>query len=299
VSATVGGRVIPLTLVAGTPTAGTWRGSVGSLPAGSWPVAFAAVTEKGNQPSLAGPTLTVGAPVATPAPTPPRPAPTSSVDATDPPGSGPGAGPGAGASVAPQPTAAPSAAAAPSEPHPISGAPSSPPPSHATPAPTRSAGERGGETGTGPSAPPEGGGAPAPGQSAGSAPERSPTGAGRALSQAAELNPWLAPLAAICAAGAALIGLYLLLGRRRSDGDETAVPLAAMAPLPGAPTRDEASELLVRRTLRRARVRLPEDPIVAAIGIDDDAPPDAATPDGPRAMERSAASGRRRAVRRD
>lgn len=288
VAATVGGRMVPLTLVAGTPTSGTWRGSVGSLPAGSWPVTFAAVTEKGNQPSLVGPILAIDPPMATPppptpAPTPPRPQPTSSVDATDP-------GPGSGPSLAPGATAVPSTASAPSEPVPAGGG-ASPPPPPAAPASPASA-RQGGESGSTPGAPAEAGGAASQGEAPAS-PTRSPTGAGRELSQPAELNPWLAPLAVASAAGAALIGVYLFLGRRRAD-DESVIPHAAMAPVPGPQASDEATELLTRRTLRRARVRLPEDPIVAALGIDDD-PGEVS----PQATKPSAASGTRRAARRD
>ena len=58
----------------------------------------------------------------------------------------------------------------------------------------------------------------------------------------------------------AVIGTALLiLGRRRPA--EERVPIAA-------PER-RTDALLERRTLRRARVRLGDDPIVAAMGVDD------------------------------
>jgi hypothetical protein len=80
------------------------------------------------------------------------------------------------------------------------------------------------------------------------------------------------------AAGAALLALLagaLLVAilRRRSRLEEEAEALA----LPS-----ETAALLERRVLRRARVRLPEDPIVSALGIrprDDDDEPSRGAPD--------------------
>jgi hypothetical protein len=66
-----------------------------------------------------------------------------------------------------------------------------------------------------------------------------------------------------------------------------------MAPVHESPASNEASELLVRRTLRRARVRLPEDPIVAALGLEEEA-----DDTDPAATEPSAVSRTRRGARR-
>jgi hypothetical protein len=79
------------------------------------------------------------------------------------------------------------------------------------------------------------------------------------------------------AAGAALAllagALLVAILRRRSRLEEEAEALA----LPS-----ETAALLERRVLRRARVRLPEDPIVSALGIrprDDDDEPSRGAPD--------------------
>jgi hypothetical protein len=77
-------------------------------------------------------------------------------------------------------------------------------------------------------------------------------------------------------AAVALIGTALMLaGRRRARDDEPEVPVGATA---GAntealPAGAAAGDILGRRMLRQARVRMTDDPIVAALGIgneDDD-----------------------------
>jgi len=71
VAATVASFTVPMSLIAGTVDDGTFQG-VTNLPAGSWPVTFLADADRGFDPSLAGPTVTVTlAPPPTPAPTPP------------------------------------------------------------------------------------------------------------------------------------------------------------------------------------------------------------------------------------
>jgi hypothetical protein len=77
VTATVSTFTVPMGLIAGTASDGTFQGNT-NLPAGSWPVTFLADAQKGFDPSLAGPTVTVTlAPPPTPAPTPaPTPVPT-------------------------------------------------------------------------------------------------------------------------------------------------------------------------------------------------------------------------------
>jgi hypothetical protein len=76
VTAIVGTTVIPLTLEAGSPANGRYRGSA-KLPAGTWKVLFHATVAHRNDPSLNGPTIRVrpvSQPLASPAPTA-RPAP--------------------------------------------------------------------------------------------------------------------------------------------------------------------------------------------------------------------------------
>jgi hypothetical protein len=71
VSATVSTFTVPMSLIAGTASDGTFQGNT-NLPAGSFNVTFLADAQKGFDPSLAGPTVTVTfAPPPTPAPTPP------------------------------------------------------------------------------------------------------------------------------------------------------------------------------------------------------------------------------------
>jgi hypothetical protein len=77
VTASVANRTVAMTLISGQVTDGRFRGSA-SLPAGSWPVTFHADAERGKDPSLSGPRLTVAS-LATPRPTPqptPTPVPT-------------------------------------------------------------------------------------------------------------------------------------------------------------------------------------------------------------------------------
>lgn len=78
VSVSVSGRTVPMTVVSGTSSNGTFAGW-STLPVGSWPVTFVAVA-KGNPEDLDGPTVTVTS-TATPRPTtapapPPTPIPT-------------------------------------------------------------------------------------------------------------------------------------------------------------------------------------------------------------------------------
>jgi hypothetical protein len=79
VTASVANRTVTMSLISGQLTNGRFRGTA-SLPAGSWPVTFHADAERGKDPSLPGPRVTVAS-LATPLPTsqptsPPTPAPT-------------------------------------------------------------------------------------------------------------------------------------------------------------------------------------------------------------------------------
>jgi hypothetical protein len=58
VTAVVGPRVIPLTLEAGAPANGRYRGSA-MLPEGTWKVMFRATAQHRNDPTLSGPTIRV------------------------------------------------------------------------------------------------------------------------------------------------------------------------------------------------------------------------------------------------
>jgi hypothetical protein len=77
-------------------------------------------------------------------------------------------------------------------------------------------------------------------------------------------------------AAVALIGTALMLaGRRRTRDDEPEVPVGATARAntEALPAGAAAADILGRRMLRQARVRMTDDPIVAALGIgneDDD-----------------------------
>jgi hypothetical protein len=75
VTASVAGATVALSL-SGTPRNGTWTGS-STLPVGSWPVTFTAISSGGTNPTL-GPTATVVVTAPTPPPTPvPTPTPTA------------------------------------------------------------------------------------------------------------------------------------------------------------------------------------------------------------------------------
>ena len=85
-----------------------------------------------------------------------------------------------------------------------------------------------------------------------------------------------------------IVGLVGACTYRHETVERAAVPAATVVATPAptgtvvytepavasameAPGGDEAAQLLMRRTLRRARVKLPEDPIVAALAAEEDA----------------------------
>ena len=124
VVALVAGRTVTMALVAGTATHGTYEATT-RLPAGRWPVTFAATASQGKSPTLAGPTVVVTAP----ATVTPRPAPTSTPRSTPvpvPPATPPPPPPGAVTAV-PAPTAAVATGSASASPAP-GGVPDSAPP---------------------------------------------------------------------------------------------------------------------------------------------------------------------------
>jgi hypothetical protein len=237
VTAEVAGLAVPMALASGTTVAGTWTGTI-TLPPGAWWVTFTATTTAGIAVSEAVTDVTIR--VGSSIPTDPT-APTPS-----------GTGTGSTGSVAPIESGQP-APVAPSvapmdgpKPAPATTAPpTGEPPAHpaATFAPqtlsaTPLAEPRDpdatprGETRPGPSAPPE------------------PTGEQAAADMTGRT---LAVLGLVGVAALAIVGstLVVVTGARPEDGE--------------LPAEEVAMTILARRTLRRARQRLPEDQIVAAI----------------------------------
>lgn len=260
VSASVGGRAISLSRIAGTAANGTWSATT-TLPAGTWSVTFTAATVKGPEPSLNGGTVLVAAvipPSAAPksaSPTPAEgvepgpdgaastPVPVPVQDPTGPPGSGVIV-----ASTAPSRTAAP-----------------------ADPAPSSPAGGSG-TSGGGVTAPAAGSGAasdapPAPASSpspseashaapdASAAPDDAPATIGVVEGDAdlvwRVLVGGLVSVAAVALAGAA----WLVAGWRR-DAQPEATPATG------------AADGRMRRATTRARAAASEDPVIAAMGLE-------------------------------
>lgn len=284
VSASVADRAVELLRTSGTAASGTWTGTVTALPPGTWPVSFRADVQQGKDATLAGPVISVTgpatsvepaapsapeptAPVASIAPQQPAPAVASPAEASAPPSSAaaPAATPLAAGSASTAAAASPLAAIA-ATPHPAAAV---------SAAPAAAGQETAHAVAT----------APASG-----APDDDDNPAADRLS--GRMNPWLWPLAGASAAAATLVGLFWLLTRPESDDDELATSTGMRDALALPTAAEEATELLVRRTLRHARMRLPEDPIVAALDVDAEADDSAPT-------EPSAESSTRRAARRD
>jgi hypothetical protein len=253
VTATVAGKTVPLSLTSGSSLSGIWTGDT-TLPAGLWTVTFQADASKGADPSL-----TIGPVVVNPVGTQPSSTPGSqpSTDGTDPGGGTTTAEPKPQASSEPSPTDVPapaSDAAKPSgnEAPAASATASSVRPRHGGAPQARSAVPRA----SSPS-----GGAAAPGQqTATAAPGSSdPQAVGRELAGVVLLFG-IAGVAAIALLGAA----WILVASRR-DRDELAV-----APAPAADPVTQAISTVERRALRRARLRPSNDPILEALGLNDD-----------------------------
>jgi hypothetical protein len=272
---------LPMARTSGTASSGTWATS-STLPPGAWAVTFLATTAQGNAPALGAGTVTVAGgtgptpiptagwspdlpgPIATPAPSvapapvsPPPASPTtapavpgaSSPAASDDPGLAPTAsGGGAGAaSVAP---------VVPGTDGSGDGAPAAPP---SGPVPAAS--------GDAVPAPTGGGGAAGPR-------DRPPETIGRGTPGGTGLDGLLGrdgPLRGVPAgtvwgvAAIALVGVLLLLAAwRRRAGTATDGPPVST---PAARATSDVDEALERRTRRRGRVRLDEDPIIAAMDL--------------------------------
>lgn len=258
VTVSVAGTTLPMLLVDGGPTHGTWSVTT-FLPQGSWATTFRAVASQGKSPSTVGPAILVGE-MATPSVPTPTKATTVQTPAAEDPGSTPdgGGAPPAGT----QAPAAPVATEAPSG----GSAGSLVPPAGSDPDPTPAGAP------VGPATPARGGDAPrttsdgvptraAPGSpgwrgTPGAASARegetwtgsasSPTGIGSPpTDEATDPLAVAVPIGAI-AALALLAGFVMLAGRRRR---------------PQVATEDAVAAALHRRMIRRARVRLHEEPL--------------------------------------
>lgn len=273
VRASVAGRLLDMARIDGTPAAGTWRVRT-TLPVGTWPVVFTAVIERGNPPTLAGLSVTViGLDAAPPTIEATEPADTQPSD-----GSGTPDQPAGGADA---PTATPDEPASPVEGGTASFAPDALP------------------AGTPPPAAPNGTAA-AVGTPASGAHEEDERGAPAEQEAPAVQAPsaWPAPVAddetagepdpstevgeqdllttvlviGLAAVAAVAIGgsaLLLAMRRREQRADGPPVPTAA-APPAETPAAPGISEMTDRQALRRARLRMSDDPIMAALGIDED-----------------------------
>ncbi|HEX2194944.1 MAG TPA: hypothetical protein VHK63_08340, partial [Candidatus Limnocylindria bacterium] len=255
VTAQAGPVTVDLALATGTPLDGTWSG-VTLLPAGTWPVSFAASAARGPDPTLVGPSLAVAAPatVATPAPTR-KP---SAGEAGDEPSSAP--------SLDAQPSSRgdrPSPDARPHDGPPASdhAAPETP-----VPAPASSDGERSSTGDTRPrrSTKPAGTASPAAERPRSEADRPTPTGSHAGPvgeDQERDLRGLLLLLGAIVSvATVALVGTGWLLAARERRGDAEPTP--------------EGGRALPRR--RATPMPPADDPVLAALGLDrdDDAPAD-------------------------
>lgn len=277
----VAGRTLPMLLVNGTPTDGAWSVST-LLPNGSWSPVFQAVASHGKDPSVTGPAVTVGPPSTSPSPS-------TGPASTDPGAPATSAQPKAGAAGGgPGGSDSPGSPASPAAPAPTpSGGSSSeslePPPTNVTP--------------LAPVPVPSVAGAHAPVPSDGTTVNQSPGTGILTSAPDAAAPPALAPQhanatpavgtatiptenafgaleIAVGLGGAAALVLFgwfiLLAGRRRRTtaepsrvGDEVGTP--------GGTADEQVTATLYRRTLRRSRIRLDDDPI--GIGEPDPEPP--------------------------
>lgn len=287
VTVTAAGTARPMLLEQGTLSSGTWVLAT-PLPAGTWPLTFAATASRGPSPTLSGPTISVaGLPAATPTAS-------ASTRATTPRSSESVDQPGDDAASVDEPDVAPAGSPepAPASAEPASRSQASPDdageptaPGGAT-APSTSSTENGdpddGATGNGsatdPTDRPGSGTTVAPGTS----PMPEPPGGGAppaaggddpaaGTRTASPVGPdallgMVLVIGLIGVAAVALVGTLLLVaGRRRHDPEE---PAAALAP-GAAPHVTATDDLLARRTIQRARMRLADDPILSALGVDE------------------------------
>jgi hypothetical protein len=275
VRASVAGLDRGMALTTGSATDGTWAVST-TLPSGTWQVTFAAIVLQGNAPTLAGPVVVVGGAVASAAPD-----------------SGGGGWPSPDAPLGPGTPPATTPAPAPASPTPGpsspvgDGAPVSSAVPGASPVPVGEGAPVATDDGATAGVEPEDTGSAsadssvAPASGASNAPaaaspastdEKGPSTIGRGTSWPAGVQDRSAPslldtvllVGLSGVAAVALIGSAALLGgrRRASTGADAGSDGAA-----GAAEGIEA--VLDRRARRRARMRLEDDPIMTAMGIDD------------------------------
>jgi len=255
VTATVAGKTVSMSMVAGTSVDGSWTATT-LLPVGSWKVTYTAVA-KGPDPRISGGVITVADP---------QPTPSGSGGSTPDAASEP-ASPAATAAPDPVETAAPSSGGA----APSRGAQPTAPASNASPAPAPGipgAGERpsGGNGGAEPSAS-AAVVVPAPGDS------EAPTegGATGVIDGPASSDPLDAILlfgfAGVAAVAMLGVGWLLVTGRQRDAEPSPADAGSALDPaIRAIPTVEQ-------RALRRARISGADDPILAALGLPENEAP--------------------------
>jgi hypothetical protein len=274
VGVSVAGLTVPMLLQSGSLTAGWWA-ATSLLPSGAWSTSFRATAAQGPAATLAGPVVIVAG-LATPSPTSsgvappssgttPESAPADDLDGPTVPPAAPAPSPEAAAATATPLATSPPAAPGP-DPAPA-GSGGSDAPSEGGSAGTPAPGGGGGSEGDRDA--PAGQGAPAASTRASPAPGGDPavvrpaSDTDTASGEGARTEEMVSDVVFVGLAGVAsvaIIGTLLLVaGRRRQPARATASP----AP----PVADDA---LARRRMRGGRVGPGEDPIVAALGVDDE-----------------------------
>lgn len=267
VSVSVAGLTLPMALESGALTAGWWT-TASLLPVGAWPTIFSAAAARGPSARVDGPVVVVAAPATVPPTATSVPTPPGQGGAT--PDSAPVGGSGSGTTA----SAAPDVAPAPSE---AASAPGSDPA-------TASSAAAGGGTdaatgdgaGTGPDAGGSGGdgdegadeGAPAASGAGAPTPtgDAAPLRAGNDPSpdgEAASADDLVSTVILIGLAGVALVamlGTFLLAGGRRREPEEVATN----------PTAPVAATTAIPPSARRTPRSPANDPIIAALGVDDE-----------------------------
>ena len=282
VTVAVGGQVLPMTRVGGSAKSGTWAAS-GTLPIGTWAPVFTATAERGGVATVTGSLVSIGGAVSPPTPdptvtgSPKSPHETNEggtpIDSDDP-GDGGGDTPIAAPadndapddSAEDSPVAEPATPAPDDEPEDTS-APDEPSAAGTSatpgsddgmaPASAAPAVDDEDKPAAGPAAPSSGSSVPDQERGAGS---DGPSASGpELLAEDDDVLGMVVLLGLAGVAGMAILGTGWLMAWRRRGGsaDEAGARAAA------------TEAVLERRTLRQARVRLEEDPIVAALGIDD------------------------------
>ena len=283
ISVRVAGLTVPMALTSGSSIAGWWS-AVTLLPSGAWSTSFRATAEQGPAVTIAGPVVIVAGAVA-PSPTSstvtspdsgatPESAPTDGLDGATPPPAAPAPPPEEAAATA---TSVASAEPATSEPDPAPGDPggSDPPPEGglaATPPPGDGDGDAppadgrttggDGETPTVEAAPAaSSGAAPVLGDDP---PKTRPVADGSAPdddgARTVEVVSDVVLIGLAGVASVAIIGTLLLVAGRRREPE----------PAPVGTTSSDAPVALRRRLARDGRARPGDDPIVAALGVDEE-----------------------------